>query len=191
MDTSAIVVVSGLPRSGTSMMMQALHAGGMPVLTDHARVADEDNPRGYLEFELAKKIERDKSWLPQAQGKVVKLVSPLLRHLPPAYAYKIIFMRRDLTEVLASQQEMLRRRGAEAGGDDAPMARAFERHLADVESWIATQANIKVVYVNYRDMVSDPTTQLARVRDFLGEDLRLDAMVSVVDKGLHRQKSGQ
>ena len=173
------------------MMMQALSAGGMPVLSDHERTADEDNPRGYLELELAKKIEQDKSWLPQAQGKAVKLVSPLLRHLPQAYDYKIIFMQRDLTEVLASQQEMLRRRGAKVGGDDISLARAFEKHLAGVAAWIATQGNMDVVYVNYSDVVSDPFTQLARVRDFVGQDLALDAMMSAVDERLHRQRSGR
>ena len=173
------------------MMMQALSAGGMPVLSDNQRVADEDNPRGYMELERAKTIAHDTSWLPHAQGRAVKLVSPLLRHLPPTYEYRIIFMQRDLTEILASQQAMLRRRGAQAGKNDATLARAFERHLAAVASWIAAQANVEVLYVNYRDVLSDPATQLARVPAFLGRDLALDAMVSVVDERLHGQRSGQ
>ena len=94
-----VTLVSGLPRSGTSMMMKMLEAGGMPVLADHVRSADEDNPEGYYELELVKKIEHDQSWLPQAQGKVVKMISALLKHLPPTYHYKVVFMRRKLDEV--------------------------------------------------------------------------------------------
>jgi hypothetical protein len=191
MEGTPIVVVSGLPRSGTSMMMQALAAGGMPVLTDHERAADTDNPRGYLEFEPAKKLAHDTSWLPHAQGRVVKLISALLRHLPPGYRYKIIFMRREMAEVLASQRQMLRRRGATADGNDATMARAFEKHLADVAAWTETQADMEVLYVNYHDVVSDPVTQLERIKRFVRYDLTLDAMVAAIDRQLHRQRSGQ
>jgi hypothetical protein len=191
MDGASITIVSGLPRSGTSMMMQAVSAGGLPVLTDHARLADEDNPRGYLEFAPAKTIAQDQSWLPQAQGKSVKLVSALLRHLPPEYRYTIIFMQRDMAEVLASQQAMLQRQGTTTDSDDARLAVLFEQHLADVAAWLAHQPNMEVLYVQYRDVVSDPATQLARVRAFLRWDLRLDAMVSVIDSRLHRQRSRQ
>jgi hypothetical protein len=184
-----IVIVSGLPRSGTSMMMQALRAGGVPVLTDQQRAPDEDNPRGYLEFAPAKRIARDQSWLPQAQGKAVKVVSALLRHLPREYEYKIIFMQRPMREVLASQREMLRRRGAKGGADDATVAPPFERHLAAVRTWIARQPNMTVVYVDYHDVLRGPAQQLARVRDFLGRGLNLEAMMSVVDARLHRQRS--
>ncbi len=173
------------------MMMQALSAGGMPVLSDHQRAADEDNPRGYFELELAKRIEQDSSWLPRAQGRAVKLVSPLLRHLPATYGYQIIFMKRDLTEILASQQVMLRRRAATAGGNDATVGRAFERHLAEAAAWITTQANMEVVYVDYHGVLVDPLTQMARIRTFLRRDLALDALVAAVDPRLRRQRAGQ
>ena len=188
MQPEAIAIVSGLPRSGTSMMMQALQAGGMAVLTDHQRPPDDDNPRGYLEFEPAKKIAHDHSWLPQARGKAVKVVSALLRHLPREYEYKIIFMRRPLNEVLASQQAMLRRRGAQGGPDDATVLPLFARHLTEVTAWIARQPNISAVYVDYHDVLRAPAQQLARVRDFLGSGLDLDSMVSVVDERLYRQR---
>lgn len=100
-----------MPRSGTSMMMKMLEAGGMKILTDSQRTADEDNPKGYYEFELVKLIQRDKSWLPRAKGKVVKIISELLKNLPPDYQYKAIFMRRNLAEILAFQRQMLIRRG--------------------------------------------------------------------------------
>ena len=112
MERNPITIVSGLPRSGTSMMMGMLEAGGMAVLTDHVRTADEDNPRGYYEFERVKQIEHDQAWLPEAHGKVVKMIAALLKHLPPGYRYKIIFLQRHLEEVLASQRRMLVRRGS-------------------------------------------------------------------------------
>jgi hypothetical protein len=170
------------------MMMQALQAGGMAVLTDQQRPPDDDNPRGYFEFEPAKKIARDQSWLPQAQGKAVKVVSALLRHLPREYQYKIIFMQRPLNEVLASQQAMLRRRGAQGGPDDATVPPLLARHLTEVTAWIARQPNMSAVYVDYRDVLRAPAQQLARVRDFLRRELDLDAMVSVVDERLYRQR---
>lgn len=186
-----IILVSGLPRSGTSMMMQALSAGGVPVLTDSQRTADWDNPRGYLEFARVKAIEYDKSWLAQAQGKAVKMISALLRHLPPEYEYKIIFMRRALAEVLASQQAMLRRRGVQSQGSDARLAVLFETHLAYTASWLAQQPNMQVLCVDYHAVLADPRTELARVRAFLHQELKLDAMVAAIDPRLHRQRAGR
>src|SRR5262249_30630691 len=102
-----IIIVSGLPRSGTSLMMQMLDGGGVPVLTDNIRAADTDNPRGYYEFEPVKATKRDATWLPAARGKAVKMVSQLLYHLPPGETYRVLFLERDLEEVLASQEKML------------------------------------------------------------------------------------
>ena len=191
MEPRPIILVSGLPRSGTSMMMQALSAGGVPVLTDSERTADQDNPRGYLEFERVKATEYDKSWLAQAQGKAVKMISALLRHLPPEYEYEIIFMRRELAEVLASQQVMLRRRGAQSQGDDAKLAGLFETHLAHTASWLAQQPNMHVLYVDYHAVLAAPHTELAQVREFLRQELNLNAMVAAIDPSLHRQHPGR
>ena len=113
-----IVVVSGLPRSGTSLMMQMLQAGGMPLLIDDLRPADTDNPNGYWEYEPVKRLQQDNSWIPQAEGKAVKVVSALLQYLPPQHTYKIIFMQRPMQEVLASQTVMLERRGEQSGKAD-------------------------------------------------------------------------
>ncbi len=191
MERQPIILVSGLPRSGTSMMMQALSAGGVPVLTDSERTADQDNPRGYFEFARVKAIEYDKSWLAQAPGRAVKMISALLRHLPPEYEYQIIFMRRELAEVLASQQAMLRRRGVRSQGDEAKLAVLFESHLAHTASWLAQQPNMHVLYVDYHAVLADPRTELARVREFLRQELKLDAMVAAIDPSLHRQRAGQ
>jgi hypothetical protein len=189
MESMAITVVSGLPRSGTSLMMQMLEAGGLPTFTDNVRTADPDNPKGYYEFERTKQLERDQSWVPSAAGKVVKIVSPLLRHLPAEHSYKIVFMQRDLAEVLASQRQMLERRGRPAQNDDDDgMAAAFRRHLADVEAWLAEQPNIKVLYVTYEAVINQPAVEIERVNAFLGGALDTAAMAGVIDQKLHRQR---
>jgi hypothetical protein len=184
-----ITIVSGLPRSGTSMMMKMLEAGGMPVLTDFVRTADEDNPKGYYEFERVKQIEHDQSWLPDAQGKVVKMVAALLKHLPSEYHYRVVFMRRKIEEVLASQRQMLIRRGeATEGVSDAKMAELFAKHVARIEAWLKQQPNMDVLYVHYSDVLSDPAAQAKRVNGFLAVTLDEDKMARVVDPALYRQR---
>jgi Sulfotransferase domain len=189
MNTETITIVSGLPRSGTSMMMKMLEAGGLQPLTDNIRTADEDNPKGYFEFERVKQIENDKAWLEDARGRVVKLISALLKHLPPSYSYKIVFMRRAMPEVLASQRQMLIRRGepADAVPDDK-MAAMFNKHVAQVESWLAAQSNIEVLYVSYNDVMTESRPRAEQINTFLGGSLKVDEMVSVVDRALYRQQ---
>ena len=189
MISDVVTLVSGLPRSGTSMMMKMLEAGGLPVLADHLRGADEDNPEGYYEFERVKKIETDQAWLPEARGKVVKMISALLKHLPSAYRYKVIFMRRKIEEVLASQRQMLIRRGkpADATGDEK-MAAYFAHHLERVEQWLGAQPNVDVLYVSYNDLMQDPQTHCAAVARFLGLPLDPERMASVASGQLYRQR---
>jgi len=189
MNPETVTIVSGLPRSGTSMMMKMLEAGGMPILTDNVRAADEDNPKGYYELERVKKIEHDTTWLPEARGKVVKLISALLRHLPPTYHYKVIFMRREMAEVLASQRQMLVRRGKPADTDDVKMAEVFERHLRDVDGWLRQQPNMEVLYVSYNEMIAHPSEHAQRVAAFLDHAVQPEAMVRAVDQSLHRQRT--
>jgi hypothetical protein len=188
-DRSYVTLVSGLPRSGTSMMMKMLEAGGMPVLTDNIRTADEDNPRGYYELEQVKQIERDQSWLPGARGKVVKMISALLKHLPEGYEYRVLFMRRKLEEVLASQRQMLIRRGkpADPSGDEK-MATYFARHLAQVDAWLAERPHFKVLDVSYNEMVANPTAHVARIDRFLDGGLDVEKMKDVVAASLYRQR---
>jgi hypothetical protein len=189
MDSETITVVSGLPRSGTSMMMKMLAAGGVEPLIDNLREADDDNPKGYFEFERVKQIEHDKAWLADARGRVVKLISALLKHLPSEYNYKIIFMRRAMSEILASQRQMLLRRGEPADAvPDEKMAAMFEKHIAQVESWLAAQPNIETIFVSYNDVMNDPRPHAERINDFLGGTLRVDAMTAVADRSLYRQK---
>jgi Sulfotransferase domain len=189
MNNETITIVSGLPRSGTSMMMKMLEAGGLQALTDNIRAADEDNPRGYFEFERVKQIENDKTWLEDARSRVVKLISALLKHLPPYYNYKVIFMRRAMPEILASQRQMLIRRGepADAVPDDK-MAAMFEKHVAQVESWLATQPNIETIYVSYNEVMKDARPHAELINRFLGGTLNVDSMVGVTDAALYRQR---
>lgn len=186
-----IVIVSGLPRSGTSMMMKMLEAGGISPLTDKIRGADNDNPKGYFEFERVKQLDKgDVAWLPEARGKVVKVISALLKHLPADYEYRIIFMRRNMPEILASQRKMLIRRGENADDmDDAKMAALFEKHLQSTIQWVENQPNISLLYVHYSDMLSEPVPQIKRVNEFLNGRLNEDAMANVIDPNLYRNRA--
>lgn len=186
-----IVLVSGLPRSGTSMMMKMLAAGGLPPLTDHLREPDDDNPKGYYEFERVKKLrEGDADWLPLAAGKAVKIISALLEYLPPDYHYRVLFMRREMSEILASQRRMLIRRGEDpAKVDDGEMAGMFEKHLLRVTTWLSAQPYIDVLYVHYNDVLSDPENMSLRIARFLNRKLDIQQMQSVVDPGLYRQRA--
>jgi hypothetical protein len=184
-----ITIVSGLPRSGTSMMMKMLEAGGLPVLVDGIRTADEDNPLGYYEFERVKQLEEDQAWLEDARGTAVKMVAALLRNLPPDYRYKVVFMRRDIGEVLASQRRMLIRRGEPADEtSDERMAVLFDSHVRRIESWLAQQPNFEVLFVEYGEVLQDPLEQAERINHFLGGELDLGRMAEVVDPNLYRQR---
>lgn len=187
---AVITIVSGLPRSGTSMMMKVLEAAGMEVFTDNLRVADEDNPKGYFELEQVKALkEGDDSWVKDARGKVVKVISSLLEYLPSTYKYKVVFMRREITEILASQKQMLIRRGEPSEGDDQKMAEMFQEHLKRVRVWLANQPNMEVLYVDYNALMADPAPQVKAMAEFLGLSDHLEAMLAVPDKNLYRQKA--
>ena len=185
-----ITIVSGLPRSGTSMMMSALVAGGLQALTDNIRTADEDNPKGYFELEKVKELDRDNSWLEDAGGKVVKIISALLKRLPGQYHYKIIFMRRNMDEVLASQKQMLiRRKEPTDKVSDERMAEMFGKHLRAVEAWLEKQPNMDVLYVSYNEVLNNPAANVETINSFLGNTLDAEKMTSAVDRTLHRQQS--
>jgi len=187
--TPHIIIVSGLPRSGTSMMMRMLEAGGVPVLTDGVRKANSDNPFGYYEFEPVKTLKRDSSWLPDACGKAVKMVYLLLYDLPATSRYKVIFMHRNLRETLASQQVMLARNG-NGTGDREPdrLIELFQGQLRDVETWLRTQDNFDVLYVDYNVTLRQTAQTCASISAFLDVNLDEPRMKSVVDQTLYRQR---
>lgn len=187
-----ITVVSGLPRSGTSMIMRMLESGGMPVLTDNMRKADADNPNGYYEFEPVKRLSSDTSWLATAQNKAVKIVYLLLYELPKDYDYRVIFLKRNLEEILASQKVMLQRQGKGSGvSDDEEMARLFSEHLRKFDSWVRQQDNFGVLYLSYNDIVRDTESSVREIKSFLDHRVDADRMVSVMTPTLYRQRCQQ
>jgi Sulfotransferase domain len=182
-----IIIVSGLPRSGTSLMMQMLASGGLETVTDNIRAADTDNPRGYYELEKVKKIKDDASWLPGTRGKAFKMVSQLLFDLPPSERYRIIFMERDLDEMLVSQEVMLQRRNHEPAPRDE-IKRAFMKHLERLRDWLVEQPNMDVLYVRYADLIDRPEEQAGRVSEFLRGKADAKAMAAAVDPALYRNR---
>jgi hypothetical protein len=182
-----IIIVSGLPRCGTSLMMQMLDYGGVPVVTDHIRTADQDNPRGYYEFERVKKLKEDVSWLPAARGKALKMVSQLLHELPSNERYRIIFMERDLDEMLVSQDKMLARLNKPSAPRGA-VAEAFRKHLRRVRTWLLEQPNITVLFVSYNDLVERPDVEAERVGAFLEGKADPGSMLKAVDPSLYRNR---
>ena len=187
-----VIVVSGLPRSGTSMAMQMLAAAGVSAVTDGVREAGEDNPKGYFEDERVKdlhKDEKDRSWLQDARGKVVKIISFLLKDLPETNNYKVIFMQRDLSEVLASQQKMLDRREESNEIEDEKMLEIWKDHLWKVNYLLKHADHLESLEVPYKDVVANPLEQARRLKDFLGLPLDPDQMAGAVDEKLYRNRA--
>jgi hypothetical protein len=186
-----IVVVSGLPRSGTSMAMRMLEAGGLPLLTDGVRTPDDSNPNGYYEYEPVKDLDKPggHAWLRDARGKGVKIISLLLTHLPEAYDYQVIFMQRALDEVLASQDKMLDARGEQKGAADDRMRALYTEHLARVERFLAQRTCFSTLRLPYTAVLTDPAAEAARVNAFLGGRLNQSRMAAVADTGLYRNRA--
>ncbi len=186
-----VVIVAGLPRSGTSMLMQLVHAGGLLALTDGRRLADSDNPRGYFEFEQATRISTDASWLPLARGKVVKLALPLVRWLPPGEAYWLIIIERDVRQVIASQRRMLDRLGR--GGavlSEPALAAEYARQREQVRQWVDSRTDVAVLSVRYDQVLADPRRVAAQVAEFVGRPFDVAAAAAAVDPSLQRQFAG-
>ncbi|MDP7035643.1 MAG: sulfotransferase family protein [Planctomycetota bacterium] len=188
-DPEAVVIVSGVPRSGTSLLMNLLEAGGVFPLTDGVRSADEDNPRGYYEYEPVKQMAEERSWIPDARGRSLKVITRLLRFLPSQERYLVLFMRRHLEEILDSQEVMLRRRGIEEEGvSRSQMMVAFDREIEETLGWIDVQPNMKKLEVNYNRLMEDAATELGRIQEFLGRELDRAAMLERIDPDLYRQR---
>ncbi len=180
-----VIVVSGLPRSGTSMMMQMLAAGGLDVLTDGVHQPDQDNPLGYFEYAPVNQLRDDASWIPRVRGKAVKVVSPLLPELPPEFSYKVLFMRRATKEVLMSQARLAK--GRLPNEDRLP--NVIARHLAEVGSWIKQAAHVDCMYVEYRAAVLEPVDTARQVVEFLGLPLDIAGMRAAVVPKLYRNRN--
>ena len=185
-----VIVVSGLPRAGTSMMMKILAEGGMPIMTDERRKADIDNPNGYYELEMVKQISAgEAAWLADAGGRAVKVISSLLEYLPSQYTYKIIFMERDIQEILSSQRKMLERRQEASNVEDAQMAGQFRKHLSLLKPWLVRQPNMEVLYIGYNALISNPEPSCRRVIEFTCAPLDLSRMLKVPNSELYRNRA--
>ncbi|RPJ86358.1 MAG: sulfotransferase family protein [Acidobacteria bacterium] len=187
-----VIVVSGLPRSGTSMLMKMLEAGGVEVFTDGFRQADEDNPRGYFELEKVKNLQKqtDRSWMRAARGKAVKVISQLLPELPPEHTYKVLFINRNLHEVIASQNKMLLHRGEKIDpASDERMCGLFEKHLEKTKAWLESSKHFEVLELQYSQVIANPVLEARRIREFLGQNLDADKMAGAVEASLYRNRA--
>ncbi len=166
-----------------------LAAGGVEILTDNIRTADEDNPKGYYEFEKVKELDKDKSWLNDAKGKAVKIISALLEQIPPEYPCKVIFMMREMKEILTSQKKMLIRRGEPTDTiSDEKLAKFFFLSLEKVKNFLKQQANMDVIYIHYNDILSNPGKNIHKINEFLDNILDEVNMAKIIDKSLYRQR---
>ena len=187
--TKKSIIVSGLPRSGTSLMMMMLDAAGIPPMQDYIREADADNPKGYYEYERVKKMpEGDTQWVKNSKGKAVKVITALLEHLPKKYKYDVIIMRREMDEILASQAKMLERRGEENKISDSEMSDLFSKHFEKTLSWIKNQKNFRFVEISYNNLLVNPEEEINKVNQFLGGEMDTQAMLGKIDPKLYRQR---
>ncbi len=188
-----VTIVSGLPRSGTSMMMQMLVKGGMEAFTDGKREADENNQKGYYEHDAVKGMARDKSFMRNVGNKVVKVISHLLFHLPHVYKYKIVFMDREIEEVMNSQHKMLGRLGKERGEDkenSMKLLKPFKESREKAIKWCQNNNKfVDILLVPYSEAINNPLEQAKKVNAFLGGHLDEMAMAAVVDASLYREKT--
>jgi len=186
-----VIIVSGLPRSGTSMMMKILAEGDIPIVSDEIRQADTDNPNGYFELETVKQIPAGNfAWLGDVRGKAVKVISSLLEYLPTTYSYKIIFMERDLHEVMSSQRKMLQRRNEPSESDDSLLQEQFRKHLSLIKPWLARQPNMEVLYISYNSLLANPEPYCRRVIEFVScEPFHLEQMIDIPDRELYRNRA--
>jgi hypothetical protein len=188
----SLVVVSGLPRSGTSMLMQMLAAAEYPILSDGLREADEDNPRGYLEYEPVKNLLKDNRWLREGRGQAIKIVAPLLSALPPGLPCRIILSERDLDEVLDSQDRMLERRKQPLATPERRklLKDEYARSLARVRAWLSRRPLTELLVVEHSKAIADPQSVATQVAEFLGST-KVPEMAAAIDPSLHRNRANQ
>jgi tetratricopeptide (TPR) repeat protein len=181
-----VTIVSGLPRSGTSLMMQMLDKGGVDILQDQLREADISNPKGYYEYKPVMSLYKDNTWLSKGQDKAVKVVAPLLKYLDSTLRYKIIFMRRDLNEIIQSQQKMI---GKSEQEFPVTLYNKYQKLLANVTLWDKSEPGVEILYVNYTDVLENPASELARIEKFLGVAVNKQEMINCVDVSLYRNRT--
>lgn len=199
-DQEIITIISGLPRSGTSLMMQIVEAAGLSIFTDGKRLADDSNQRGYYEHDRISGLlqQSDRSWLAATRGQALKIVAPLLSALPlrfkpdqegaqprKAPSYRILFMERDIREILASQSAMLQRLGKKPPQGD--LAKAYQQQVTNAACWIQ-QHQIPTLGIDYHDLVHGSDDLLRKIAAFLGTPDKLAEMQAVIDPRMHRAR---
>jgi len=185
-----VIIVSGLPRSGTSMMMQMLDHAGIEIYTDKIREADSNNPKGYYEHNNVKSLRRNKRWVAESMDKAVKVISNFIPHLPLIYNYKIIFMERDLDEILTSQREMLMKLGAKDRHEEYPLQvmNSFKKSRDKSKLWASKQSNIEMIEVAYSDVIDNPFEEALRISEFLDHRVTPEDLIKPIDTKLYRQR---
>ncbi len=185
-----ITVVTGLPRSGTSMAMGMLHAAGVPLLVDAHRPADASNPRGYFEYAPVKATRREAAWVASARGRAVKVIHALVPHLPEAERYRVVWMQRDLDEVLRSQERMLERQGQQPEvGDRALLRTAYARQLDELRVWLGRRSTASVLELDHALVLGRPDEAAHQLARFVGRPAQAGAMARAVDASLYRERS--
>jgi len=187
-----ITIVSGLPRSGTSLMMQMLEKGGMDILTDGHRKPDENNTRGYFEVEKVKTLQKDNSWLNEAEGKAVKIIVQLLPFVSPDFDYSVIYMIRPVEEILRSQTRIISNLYKEKK-TLAPeiLEKTFAKQVRRVQQWMEAHPRIQTLYIFYPEVLHHPLNQARTIQQFLGLELDVKSMASAVDASMWHQKSNE
>ncbi|NRA13169.1 MAG: tetratricopeptide repeat protein [Crocinitomicaceae bacterium] len=183
-DFPEIIIVSGLPRSGTSMMMQMLDGAELPILTDGLRKKDSNNPKGYFEYEKVKSLHKSNDWLAEGEGKVIKVIVQLIKYLPKEFRYKIILMTRSIDEILESQRIMIGKRTP----PKLEIKRSFEKEINSVEKWSRLEPGVELIKIAYRDTINHPQDQAEKVAEFLNRDLDIEKMVDAVDSTLYHNR---
>jgi predicted AlkP superfamily phosphohydrolase/phosphomutase/tetratricopeptide (TPR) repeat protein len=185
------LIVSGLPRSGTSLMMQMLHAAGLPIMTDELRAADESNPHGYFEWEEIKALPKDPFLIEKAEGRAAKVVSMLLPSLPRKHHFRIIFMQRPIEEVALSQERLRQRLAGRSAANPAQMIERLGKHRDRITELLQQSPNVELLEVDYPDLLQNPGPQLERIADFCRiERAQLERMAAVIDPQLRHVPAG-
>jgi hypothetical protein len=191
MNNSQIIIVSGLPRSGTSLMMQILHSGGIPILCDNEVLPDESNPRGYFEYSPVKNSFKDISWIPQAHGKAVKVITQLIPCIKTDVKIKIIFMERELKEVIQSQHKMILQKNNKTSQSnlfDQKLIDTYTAQISKVEDWIQEKSQIEYIKIKYNQLINNPKYSIEQINTFLSIELNMNKIIEVIDPNLYRNK---
>ncbi|MGA0901105.1 MAG: alkaline phosphatase family protein [Luteolibacter sp.] len=189
MEALDFILVSGLPRSGTSLMMQILEAAGIPIMTDGKRQADEDNPVSYCEWEELKTLPKNPHLLDKAKGRAIKVVTALLPALPRKHRYKILYMVRPVEQIIDSQWAMLARHGKSPRAEKDHLIATQDQYSRKVRELLSSSEQVELLEVDYPKLIADPASVLEEIAGFLGVAFQLTSdVIDCVKPQLYRQR---